>query len=387
MRGTRAVYFVQKKTGRAGPMPEMERAVRNLAAQGVQSGILCCEQGRWLDAEGRIIRQDLPHGSKRLNPPGGSGRQDSPQGSGWLTIFGESGFGEALLLCDDGEVQRELQGRGLFAAGYSHAFNQDERFDGAAFVVQEPDLVDPDSFEKIYERLAGLPWTILRTPRCLVREFVEEDLDGIYRLYDAQARLFLEAPSEDREREGEILRAYIKRIYPFYGFGYWAVIADPEKEFFAKEKKGLPAGEKDTFPREEKKILPAGEKDALPREEKKVLPAEGGELIGRVGFAPLTSQQEQEAAGLGMCGEDGKSSVFDADFGFLIRADWRGLGLAEEVSRALLEYGFVQLGFRCVRADARLENTASIRLLEALGFVPVGRSGARAIFSLVPAGS
>lgn len=326
MRNTKAVYFVRKASSHKGPLPEIIRAVRNLAAEGVRSGILFYEPEKGF-LKWHLSGEKLPEAALRQET-------DLTQNMVSEDTVVQAGPEEALLLCDDGALLKELRGKGFYTAGYSHSFNRAESFGGASFVVQEPDLVDADSYEKIYERQAGLPWTILRTPRCVVREFAVDDLEQIYRLYDAQARRFITPPSEDRERERDILRAYIERIYPFYGFGYWAVTAGD------------------------------------------------GDLIGRVGFAPLTSRQEREAVELGMLGEDGRSSCFDADFGFLIRPDCRGLGIASEVSRALLDYGFSQLGFNCVRADASLENEASLRLLKSMGFSCVGTREGRQIFSL-----
>ena len=200
-----------------------------------------------------------------------------------------------------------------------NADNAGEDFSGAPYIVQEPDLVDADSYVKMYQRGAGLPWTILETGRCLVREFTVGDLDGIYALYDGQARTFLEPPSDDRSREREILNAYIQRIYGLYGFGHWAVISKEEP----------------------------------------------GALIGRVGYSAITDRQEREAQALGI-------PLPDVDFGFLIGAPWRGRGIAEEVCRALLRYGVSELGFTCIRADARNDNAASIRLLARLGFEAAG---------------
>ena len=96
-----------------------------------------------------------------------------------------------------------------------------------------------------------------------------------------------------------------------------------------------------------------------------LLKDEPGTLIGRIGYSAITSRQEQEARALGIPG-------FDADFGFLIGAEWRRQGIAEEVCRVLLQFGLSELGFRCIRADARNDNTASFRLLEKLDFVPAG---------------
>ena len=230
---------------------------------------------------------------------------------------------ETLFLCGDARLLSRMAAEGFYVTGYANADNAGEHFSGIPYIVQEPDLVDPDSYIKIYQRAAGLPWTILRTEHCLVREFTLDDLDGIYSLYDDQARRFLEPPSEDRAREKEILRAYIDRIYGLYGFGHWAVTAlnmsGPQK------------------------------------------------LIGRVGFAAITAEQELEAREMGI-------SCPDADFGFLISRQCRGKGIAYEVCRALIRYGFEELGFARIRADAKPGNAASLRLLHRLGFIQAGTS-------------
>lgn len=228
---------------------------------------------------------------------------------------------ETLFVCESGSVLCSLMEKGAFAIGYVHADNPEERFPGAPYIVQEADLVDADSYVKMYQRAAGLPWEILETRRCRVREFTAEDLDGIYALYDEGAVRFLEPPSADRSREEKILRAYIDRIYGLYGFGHWAVVLKDRPDM----------------------------------------------LIGRIGFSALTGLQEKEAEGFGI-------PAPDADFGFLVGPGWRGMGIAEEVCRALLQYGFSQLGFTCIRADADNNNAASIHLLEKLGFLPVGKA-------------
>ena len=88
--------------------------------------------------------------------------------------------------------------------------------------------------------------------------------------------------------------------------------------------------------------------------------------MGRIGYSAITGHQEQEARRLGI-------PLPDADFGFLLGPEWRGKGIAREVCGALLQYGVSELGFTCIRADARNDNTPSVRLLEKLGFVPAGR--------------
>ena len=152
---------------------------------------------------------------------------------------------ETLFVCESSSVLRGLIERGAFAIGYAHADNPEERFPGAPYIVQEPDLVDADSYVKMYQRAAGLPWEILKTRRCRVREFTAEDLDGIYALYDEGALRFLEPPSADRSREEKILRAYIEKVYGLMGYGYWAVIERKTGELVGRAGFGVPAREED----------------------------------------------------------------------------------------------------------------------------------------------
>lgn len=218
-----------------------------------------------------------------------------------------------MAVTDDPEIYAKLRAAGIPPGIYSHCGNRNQSFPGADYLIEEPARVDEDSWEKMYERLYGLPWTILETPHCIVREFVPEDLEDLYTLYDAQARRFIIAPGKDRGREQEILNAYIGWVYPFYGFGYWAVVRK-----------------------------------------------ETGQLIGRVGYAVLTEGTEQAETGA------------DVSFGYLLAKEARGEGLAREVCAALLRYGFEMLGFQKILAEADEENVISEALLKRLGFAWAG---------------
>jgi len=60
------------------------------------------------------------------------------------------------------------------------------------------------------------------------------------------------------------------------------------------------------------------------------------------------------------------------EVGFLFHRDVWGQGIAREALTALLRHGFDGLGFASIRADVDPENTASLRLLERLGFQRTG---------------
>lgn len=224
---------------------------------------------------------------------------------------------DALYIADSERLLRQLQDLGAASCGYYHG-GQTPGNGGltpikrADYILMEPQWVDRDSLVKIWQRQRRLPWTILETARCEVREFVPEDLEAIRALYDEEARRFLEVPSEDTEKERKILEAYIDRVYRLCGYGHWAVIS-----------------------------------------------RQTGELIGRIGFSFPNSSAPGPAP--------------DASFGYLVRKDLRGKGIAREVCAALIEYGFSQLGFERIGADTALSNTASAKILRSFGFREVAR--------------
>ena len=217
---------------------------------------------------------------------------------------------DSLCIADSTELIRILKECGAAAAGFAHAANRGDRLSGAEYVLSELPYIDEDSLVKIWQRQRNLPWSILETERCLVREFVPGDIEAIMGLYDDRARRFLEPPSPDIDREREILKAYIDRVYRLGGYGDWAVILRGS-----------------------------------------------GELIGRSGFSfPLRREGLPE---------------HDAAFGYLLGAPYRGRGIAREVCRAQLQYGFERLGFETIAAETDAANTVSQHLLHRLGFVPV----------------
>lgn len=62
-----------------------------------------------------------------------------------------------------------------------------------------------------------------------------------------------------------------------------------------------------------------------------------------------------------------------AEIGFMSRPDAQGAGLVREAAGRICTYAFETLGLRRLYGDVDPDNTASIRLLEALGFQQEGR--------------
>lgn len=75
----------------------------------------------------------------------------------------------------------------------------------------------------VYERHHGIPWTILTTERCVIKEFSMDYLDELFELYDGEGMTDYIEPLYPYEQEKEYQEAYIKYMYGFYGYGMWIV--------------------------------------------------------------------------------------------------------------------------------------------------------------------
>ena len=133
-----------------------------------------------------------------------------------------------LYICDDGCTAEKLHSMGKNVVALLTTENGNEDFSFCKFAVMDAAACELDFFEGVLKRFLGLPWDILETDRCIIRETTVEDVDGFYELYkDKEITEYMENLFEDREEEIEYTKSYIKNVYEFYGFGMWTVV---EKE-------------------------------------------------------------------------------------------------------------------------------------------------------------
>lgn len=83
--------------------------------------------------------------------------------------------------------------------------------------------IDLEFLIHVYERHHGIPWTILTTERCVVREFSMDYLDDLFELYAGKGMTDYVEPLYSYEEEREYQEAYIRNMYGFYGYGMWLV--------------------------------------------------------------------------------------------------------------------------------------------------------------------
>lgn len=83
--------------------------------------------------------------------------------------------------------------------------------------------IDLKFLKHVYERHHGIPWTILTTERCVIKEFSMDYLDDLFELYAGEGMTDYIEPLYPYEQEKEYQEAYIKHMYGFYGYGMWIV--------------------------------------------------------------------------------------------------------------------------------------------------------------------
>ena len=194
---------------------------------------------------------------------------------------------------------------GIATMAYMNPAIPNQSYSGVDMLVEGFDEIDVDFLEKVWQRYHRIPWTILETERCIVRELSLDDLDALFALYeDGEITKYTDA-LYPYEEEKEFQRAYIENMYRYFGYGLWLV--------FSKET---------------------------------------GALIGRAGLEHREYHEEIEL-----------------ELGYIIGIKYQGQGYATEVCKAILEYAKENTSFTRINALIDAENVVSERLAEKLGFV------------------
>ena len=87
----------------------------------------------------------------------------------------------------------------------------------------------------------------------------------------------------------------------------------------------------------------------------------------RHGHALWAVRSRGDDAPLGMCGLIRREGLDDVDLGYAFLPAARGQGLAREAAAKVLSHGFERLALPRIVAITNPDNTASVRVLEAIG--------------------
>lgn len=210
----------------------------------------------------------------------------------------------SLLIASTDEtivLGREL---GIATMAYANPNFPNQTYSGVDMIVEGFEEVDADFLEKVYQREHHIPWTILETKRCVVRELCMDDLDALFELYAGEEIDKYTEPLYPYEEEKAFQHAYINNMYRYFGYGMWLVF------------------EKET-----------------------------GKLIGRAGL------EHREY-----------NDVVELELGYLIGKKYQGKGYATEVCTAILEYAKENAGFERINTVIQDGNEVSIALSKKLGF-------------------
>lgn len=131
----------------------------------------------------------------------------------------------ALYITDSGVCAQWLRQQNLPVLAYLHEENPAENFQGIAYGMEIPEEISAEYLERIFRRYEGVPWDILSTNRCVLRETTVEDVDGLIEIYRApDITRYTEKLYDDPEQEREYIRSYIEKIYHYYEYGVWSVL-------------------------------------------------------------------------------------------------------------------------------------------------------------------
>lgn len=129
-----------------------------------------------------------------------------------------------FCITDFPDICRMAQERGIPSLLYLHEGNKEESMTQIPYAIMDLESLDYEYLCNVYKRFYNIPWTILETKRCILREMTEDDLDALYEVYkDPEVSRYTENLYEDREKERAYIRDYIEHVYRLCGLGIWVI--------------------------------------------------------------------------------------------------------------------------------------------------------------------
>lgn len=132
---------------------------------------------------------------------------------------------DSLYIVDDATTAKHLLMQSKAVLIYLNDTNKEQCFDGCKYAFEDPDSLDAEYLERIYRRYRNIPWDILETERCYLRETTVEDVEEFFRIYaDKRIVEYTEDLYPTIEEEIEYTKEYIANAYHFYEFGVWTIV-------------------------------------------------------------------------------------------------------------------------------------------------------------------
>lgn len=211
---------------------------------------------------------------------------------------------ECIVIEDSYNGVMAAKAAGMSCIGYNNPNSGNQDLVKADFIVEGFDEVDYNFIYDVYSNTHKEPAVILTTENFIIRELTNEDIDSLYLIRnDPEIRQYLNDLEYAINVEKDKLKAYIKNVYDYYGFGLWGV--------FLKS---------------------------------------NGCLIGQCGIELKMLNGE---------------TVYE--LGYLLDKAYHGQGYAFEFVTAVINYCFRKLGINKITAVIAEDNEKSIHLAEKVG--------------------
>ena len=160
-------------------------------------------------------------------------------------VAGADGQG-TLYIVDTKRNLDFVKSMGLPVLAWLHEGNRDQDLSAASYAVEDPHALNMDFYEKVYRREMHIPWEILETDRCLVREMVPEDAEAFEKIYrEPEIGRYMKDFHEDAAGEAVYIREY-QAHYRFYEYGVWSVVLKATGEVIGRA--GFSETEENTLP-------------------------------------------------------------------------------------------------------------------------------------------
>ncbi len=140
-----------------------------------------------------------------------------------------------LWIVDDPLKAKEHAIKNEAVCIYLHAKNQKLSFPDFHYAVDNLFHLDGEYLEGIFRRFYKIPWDIIDTKRCHIRETTVEDVEEFYKIYQhREITRYTENLYEDKQQERDYIRAYIEHQYAFYDFGVWTILLKSTGEIIGR---------------------------------------------------------------------------------------------------------------------------------------------------------
>jgi len=141
----------------------------------------------------------------------------------------------ALYITDNAITLQSLLEKELPVAVYLHEGNQKESLSAAWYAFEEPQSLEAGYAERVYRRFKDIPWDILETERCYLRETVPDDVDAFYGIYkEPEITRYTEDLYESKISERGYIREYVEKVYHYFEFGIWTVMLKETGEIIGR---------------------------------------------------------------------------------------------------------------------------------------------------------